>query len=76
MNARRDTVALGSRVDRKLKEKVDVLLGDPWRAGKVKHGAMSAYLNKLIAEDLLRREALAEQVCKEFCDDFRYVTGE
>ena len=70
-----NNVHFNCKMNREIKVKLDRLLEDPLRPGKVKHGAMAAYMNKLVAEDLARREALTEEFLKEMQDEYEISIG-
>lgn len=52
-----------------LADKVFDLLEDPARPGRVKYGSMRKYLERLVAEDLVRREAVAKGVLDEILEE-------
>lgn len=62
-------VALGVfRIREDLAEKVLTLLEDPMRPGNTRYGAMREYLERLVAEDMHRREALSDEVLQEILE--------
>jgi len=73
---KQNTVPFNTRIDAKLKEKVDALLEDPLKPGKVKYGGMIAYINKLVAEDLRKREAIGSELLEEMQNEFTNCVGE
>ena len=53
------------RINKKLADKVLLLLEDPLKPGTTQYGAMKTYLEKLIAKDLHERDAIADELLQE-----------
>lgn len=56
-------------------KRVDLLLGDPNNPGRLKHGALKAYIEKLVLDDLKDRAHFGADVLESIEKEFAKYEG-